>query len=164
MKPAILLLLVAIVGCKSPYTPNPDRPFEPIPEFTSQASLSLVNVQEDTSQHPIGRSFLANYKEWTDVAIQIADRELSKRGMQIGSDASRSLELSVTKARYRVGFVKITTDIEMSVKAGNGYTATYTGVNTAVLAAVPKRQVDGAMMRVVVEMLKDPEIVAYLTQ
>lgn len=163
MKRAIpFLFLLALVGCKSPYTPSPDRPFEPIPEFTSQASLSLANVQADESQHKIGGPFLANYKEWTDVAIQIADRELAARGMQIGPGGSRNLELSVTKARYRVGWVKITTDIELSVKAGNGYTATYTGVNSSVLAAAPKRQIDGAMMRVVVEMLKDPELVAYL--
>jgi hypothetical protein len=156
-------LILVLAGCASSYTPSPDRPFEPIPEFTSQQSLLIVNAQDDTTEVKTG-PFLVNRRAWTDVAIQIAERELKKRGVRFTQSASRSLHLTVTNVRYEVGLVKIETQIDMRVVTGDGYTGRYTSRNSSVMAAVPRRQVDGAMMRAVVEMLKDPKIVSYLTQ
>lgn len=159
-----VLLSVSFLGaCASPYTPNPDRPFEPIPEFTSSASLSIVNAQGDEEEHDIGH-VLANYRKWTDVAIQIAERELVQRGMSMDPGAARTLRLAVTSASHRTGFVMIRTDIEMEAETGDGYKAKYTGANSSAMVANVPRQIDGAMMRVVVEMLKDPRIVSYLSQ
>ena len=50
------------------------------------------------------------------------------------------------------------------VETGGGYRSTYTGRNGSAMMANAERQIDGAMMRVVVEMLKDPAIVRYLTE
>ena len=88
----------------------------------------------------------------------------AKRGLSIEPNAERSLQLWITEARYRTGWVKISTEIDMYVITGDGYSANYTSRNSSTMMAVPKRQVDGAMMRLVVMMLKDPEIVRYLTQ
>lgn len=159
-----VILVLALSGCaSSPYTPSPDRPFEPIPEFTSQQSLLIVNAQDDATEIEVG-PFLANRRAWTDVAIQIAERELKKRGVRFTPGAPRSLRLSVTDVRFNVGWVRIETQIDMRAVTGDGYIGRYTSRNSSVMAAIPKRQMDGAMMRAVVEMLKDPKIVSYLTQ
>jgi uncharacterized lipoprotein YajG len=158
-----IVLALALGGCASPYTPSPDRPLEPITEFTSQQMLSIVNAQESTADVTSG-PFVANRRAWTDVAIQIAERELKARGVRIAPSAQRSLRLAVTDFRYNVGFVTLETSIDMRVDTGGGYTATYSGKNSAVMAANPRQLVDGAMMRVVAEMLKDPNVVRYLTQ
>lgn len=161
---SLVLALAALVlqACATPYTPNPNRPFEPIPEFTSSQTVELVNAQTSTEEHDIGASILANYHAWTDVAIEIARRELETRGASFAPDAPRRLELSIIDVDYEVGWIKIRTTIRMEARTGDGYVGTYTGVNSSAMAAIPKRQIDGAMMRVVVELLKDPAIVAYL--
>lgn len=153
-------------GCvsPSPYTPSPDRPFESILEFTSQQSLSITNAQESTEEHEVSARMLADYHAWTDVAIQIAERELGARGVQFDAGASRSLSLAVSEVRFSVGFVKIETQIDMEVVTGDGYSAKYTGINISYMGAHIHRQSDGAIMRVVVEMLNDPKIVSYLGQ
>lgn len=166
---AAVLLAVALflAACASPYTPNTDRPFEPITEFTTKATVSLVNTQTSTEEHKLMGGFngiTANYKTWTDVAIEIAARELKSRGATLAAGSGKTIQMAVTSARYHIGWVMIETQVDMRVETGDGYVATYAGKNSSVMGAIPKRQMDGCMMRVVVEMLNDPKIVEYLTR
>ena len=70
----------------------------------------------------------------------------------------------MTSAVHASGFWTISTTIDMHVVAGNGYEADYQGVNSSVMIKSPGHQTDGAMMRVVKELLLDPEIVRYLSR
>lgn len=158
-----VVLLFAAACSSSPYTPKSDRPFEPIPEFTTAQTIELENAQPSVEQVEIGGRMLANYREWTGVAIEIAARELSARGAKVAAGSQRKLKLAVTRAQYDVGFVTIATEIDLQVETANGHRATYTGKNSSAMMANQSRQVDGAMMRAVVEMLKDPKVVSYLT-
>ena len=109
-------------------------------------------------------TYYANLNAWTGVAIDIAARELAKRGMQIAKkDAPKTLTLSVQSAQSKAGWGNVGSKIVMRAETSDGYTATYTGHNSSGFAAILDRQIDGAMMRVVVEMLKDPKIVAFIT-
>ena len=105
----------------------------------------------------------ANYNAWTDVAIIIAERELTKRGMHVVKDAKKMLTMSIVSAHTEVGWANIATRIVMDVKTSDGYSATFTGINSSGFVAMLPRQVDGALMRVVVQMLKDQRIVSFLT-
>lgn len=96
------------------------------------------------------------------MAIEIAERELSARGLTVTPQGGKRLTLSITGARYLTGWVKLRAEIDLEVVTGDGYRASYTSANSSVMFAVPKRKLDGAMMRAVVELLKDPEIVSYL--
>lgn len=159
-----IVLLTALTACKVSYTPSPDRPFEPIAkEFTSNQRVTLRNAQPKSEPETSG-PWKIDYHAWTDVAIQIAERELKKRGVTIAPDAPKTIDLAVQFATTETGWVKITSTITMTATAGNGYTATYTGVNSSTMAADTKRQIDGAMMRVVVQLLSDPLVVDYLTK
>jgi hypothetical protein len=170
MKPA---LSIAVIGCVfilgscalTPYTPTTDRPMEPIIEFTTTNSLSLINGQDPKAEIDlISRRVVANLRAWTDTAIKITARELKKRRARVAPGEKRSLRLIVTHARDADGFLTKGFEIDMLVQTGDGYVRTYTGRNSSALVAVIKRQIDGAMMRVVAEMLKDPKIISYLTK
>jgi hypothetical protein len=166
--PVSLLLLAASLlplgACATRYTPKPDRPFEAIAnEFTSTHRIALRNAQPNKEEVRTG-PWLANYNAWTDVAIAITDRELQKRGMTLAADAGKTLDLAIESGITETGWVKITSTIVMRATTGDGYTATFTGVNSSAMAANTERQIDGAMMRCVVQMLSDPRIAAYLTQ
>lgn len=145
------------------YTPKPDRPFEAIPEFKSSHQVTLMNAQPSTEE-VAGGHWLVNRNAWTEVAVAITQRELTARGMTVTAGAPKVLKLSVDSANTASGWVKISSEIVMNVETGGGYKATYTGRNSSAMAANLERQIDGAMMRVVVEMLKDPAIVKYLTE
>lgn len=161
---ALASLLGCLGACATAYTPSPDRPFEPIAqEFTSSQRVTLRNVQTKTEPETSG-PWKIDYHAWTDVAIQIAKRELEKRGVQIVPDAQKTIDLAVQFATTETGWVKITSTITMTAATGNGHSATYTGVNSSAMAANTKRQIDGALMRVVVQLLSDPLIVEYLTK
>ena len=161
---AIVGCALVLGGCSAPYTPTTDRPMELITEFTTQNSLSIVNAQESTAANDIGRNIIANFREWTGVAVKITEREVTKRGARIESGAPRSLSLAVTQVRFPSSFATLSTEIDLRVETGHGYTRTYTGKNKSVLVAAVNRQIDGAMMRVVAEMLRDPRIISYLTE
>ena len=153
-----------LAACATAYTPDPGRPFEPIKsEFKSSHRVTLRNAQPATEEVTSG-PWIINYHAWTDVAITIANRELTNRGMTVADGAGKTLDLAIESAITESGFVKVTSTIVMRATTGDGYSATYTGLNSSAVMANAKRQVDGAMMRVVVELLNDPKIVEYLTK
>lgn len=161
---ALLWFPFLLAACATSYTPSPDRPFEPIAaEFRSHNSVALVNAQPQTEEVVSG-PWRIDYHAWTDVAIAITRRELEARGMTVQDSAPLRLELRVDHATTETGWVKITSQVQMHVATGGGHAADFTGTNSAAMAANTKRQIDGAMMRVVVAMLGDPAIVAYLTR
>lgn len=163
-KLALVALLLCLGACATAYTPSPDREFEAIAqEFTSSHRVTLRNAQPKSEPETSG-PWKIDYRAWTDVAIQITERELTKRGMKVVPDADKTLDLAVQFATTESGWVKITSTITMTAKTGSGYSSTYTGVNSSAMAANTKRQIDGALMRVVVQLLSDPRIVEYLTK
>jgi hypothetical protein len=165
-----LLALSLLGGCAHHYTPDASRPFEPITEFSSASTVSLQNGQPSTEEvlffDPAlsAHSYYANLNKWTDVAIEIAAGEMKKRGMKIENSAQKTITMSVQAPHTERGFTEIKTQIPMEVKTSDGYSATYIGKNNSVMAAIIYRQVDGALMRVVHEMMLDPRIVSFLTK
>jgi hypothetical protein len=160
---AFVLILPLLGGCVHEMKPDASRTFEPITEFSSTNSVDLINGQPSTEKVRFFRSMEGNFHAWTDVAIEIASRELKKRGMTIANGVPRSITLSIESSNYDVGMVELKSQINMRVKTSDGYSAVYIGENSSYMAAIPGRLIDGAMMRVVHEMLMDPKIVAFLT-
>ena len=165
---AAIGLLATSAACARHFVPDPDTPFDPIPAFTSANSVLLQNVQDSTDPYPLVLSsrgrYYANRKEWTDVAIHIAARELAHRGMRLDANSTRTLKLSIESVVTETGTAIIETRIEMKMETGSGYAATYVGRNNSALVSIYERQVSGALMRAVAEMLKDPKVVEYLAK
>lgn len=156
------VILLLFCGCASEYTPNTDVAFDAIHEFSGKGSVNLINGQPSTDRTFFYTHHYANPHTWTDLAIQIAGRELAKRGISVSSNTPKALTLSIESANTDVGWVKFTSDITMLVRASNGYTKTYTGEDFSYIRGDPPAEMDTALMKVVAAMLDDPQIVAFL--
>jgi hypothetical protein len=164
----IVANLIMLGGCAYHYTPSASRRFEPITEFSSHNSVALLNGQPSTQEVRIGSAgfypVYANYNAWTNTAIEIASRELGSRGLTIVPAAARTITLSVENASYTTGMVELKCEITMKATTSDGYSTVYVGENASIMAGYAPHIMDGAMMRVVHEMLNHPRVVAFLTQ
>ena len=165
-----VILSLFISGCTISHHVTPDPytyPLDPIIDFNTNSSLRIVNSQQDNTEQVFlangPNKWYANYQQWTDTAIKIMAKELTQRGVIISEDSERSVELLIRDAKTDIGFVKVTHSVELDVKLGNGYTASYTGVNSNVMAGVYKQQYDGLVMRAVAAMLNDPIVIDYFS-
>ena len=91
----ILLILLVTVGCTHHYVPNASTfKLDDIREFSSTNSIWLENAQTDSEDllfaTNMGHKFFGNLKGWTETAMAITERELTKRGMLVtGSTPKR---------------------------------------------------------------------------
>lgn len=160
---ATLLLLLA--GCAHHYTPRTSTyPFPGIEEFSSSQAVALVNTQTATApvlygDAGFGREWYGNLQEWTEVAIALTNRELSKRGMSIGTEAKKSLKLSVVSIKATTGGWGFHGYASLKAITGDGYERVFQGDSPAGLIT---RSADGAVMQAVAAMLSDKQIRAYL--
>lgn len=168
MQNTILVLFLSVMasGCVAAYQPRPDTfNLEPITEFTSPVTISILNTQTDTVDHVhltnIATSFSGNKKSWTDTAVEITKRELTARGATVLDGEQRKLELSIVAIEGEAGFSLLRYITRLKVKTGSGYENTYIGNNSS--PATVYRAADGAVMRAVAAMLKDPVIVKYIS-
>ena len=171
---ACLLTVVfafGITGCatRKVYMPSADRQFEPIPEFSSSNSVALLNAQPSNQEVEFTKqgvfTWVANLKEWTGVAITIAQRQLEKRGLQTSDGSQRQLSISVVAVKTETNFLasSVETQVLLRVETAAGYSAEYTGKSKTYVLLNMARQIDYALMNTVVELLSDPKIVSYLT-
>ena len=165
-----ILLIIGLSGCTRilKYTPNPSTfKMDAIEEFSSNNSVSLINGQTPTDDIQFASQgvtkFTGNLHEWTDTAIQITKRELSKRNMNVtNEDVSKKLKLSIETVTGTFGVWVIRTEISLNVETGDGYKNFYIGDNRSPSGLY--RASDGAVMRAVAAMLNDPSIISYLKQ
>ena len=163
----ILLILLVAVGCTHHYVPNASTfRLDYIHEFSSSNDISLENAQTDTEDilfaTNVGHKFYGNLQKWTETAIAITQRELTKRGMQINDNAPKKLKLSVSSVKGTFGFAVLRIETTLKAETSDGYVNTYIGDNRS--PATIYRAADGAVMRAVAEMLRDQKIVKYLIE
>jgi len=161
-----LILIIAVSGCAHTFEPRPETyDIDAITEFIAPVNISVLNVQTDSTDHVqlsnMGHTFSGNLKSWTTAAVEIAKRELIERQATISEDAQRRLELSIISIDGETGFTVFRYVTKLKVRAGSGYENIYTGSNRS--GAIVYRAADGAVMRAVTEMFKDPEIVKYIS-
>ena len=149
--------------------PNPyTYPLDPIIDFKTNLSLNIINGQKNNTEQVFLTSgpniWYADYQQWTDTAIKILEKELTRRGAIISKNSEQFIEILLRNANTDIGFFgKISHSVELDVKLGNGYTASYTGLNSNVMAGVYKQQYDGLVMRAVAAMLNDRIVIDYIS-
>lgn len=121
-----LTLLFTLSGCTHHYTPNASTfKLDSITEFTSKSNISLVNAQSSTEDvlfaENAGHEFYGKFQDWTDTAVEITQRELTKRGMTVVSGAKKSLSMSVEDVKVTVGFWAFRSITTVKVRTGEGY-------------------------------------------
>jgi hypothetical protein len=160
-----LVLAAVATGCTHTYVASEyDFESDKIAEFSTQATVGLINGQPDTQKvlfaTNTGSKFFADLNAWTDTAIMNTARELTRRGARRSGGAEKTLTLSVESARVTTGAWGFRGYVDLRVTTGGGYEATYQG--EAGSSVTLYRAADGALARAVVQMLNDSRIVAYL--
>jgi hypothetical protein len=153
-------------GCTHIYVPNSTTfDFDAIPEFTSSKSISLTNAAQNSENvlfaTNMGHKWYGDMRKWTDVAIAITERELTKRGMNISDSGEKSLNMSIKSARMSTGGWGFRGYVTLAVETGDGQKMRYVGEGPSPTLT---RAIDAAIMRAVAQMLKDEKITGYLTQ
>lgn len=161
----VIVVIFVFAGCTHHYVPEADTfRLEDIHEFASKNSITLINMQGATEEmlyaSSMGHDYFANLPAWTETAIEIAQRELSARGMHVAEDQSKSLKLSINTVKGSFRPLSMRVILTLSAETGDGYSGIYTGNNQS--PANIYRAADGAVMRAVAEMLRDGRIIDYL--
>ena len=151
------------------YQPDADTySFPEISDFSSAQDVSVINDSQATEPFLYGEAgmgnshkWMGNLKEWTDIAVEITNRELANRGMQINPNASRTLKLAILEANATSGGWGFRGNVALKATTGSGYERVYQGESPAMMI---NRSADGAIMQAVAAMLRDTHIVSYLTE
>ena len=80
---------------------------------------------------PLQKSARGDLNAWTDDALDIASRELKKRGMSIASQSPKWVTMLAALAHTETAMARIEMQIVTRVTVSNGYTATYVGRNSS---------------------------------
>ena len=110
----------------------------------------------------MGHKFYGNLNTWTETAITITQRELYRRGMLVTASTSKNLKISINSIVGTFGFAVVRVETTLRAEASDGYVNTYIGDNRS--PATIYRAADGAVMRAVAEMLRNPRIVDFLSK
>jgi len=162
----IFLIIITVSGCSHTYKPRPETfKMDKFPEFNSPVAISILNSQpDDTDNIHLDRgisTFSGSKKSWTNTAIEIVKRELIKRQARIENGADKILKLSITSIDATESFWGIRYITKLKVITGSNYVNRYTGDNYS--PATVFRAADGAVMRAVSAMFKDPKIISYIS-
>jgi len=161
----VFIILLFLGGCSHHYIPNSSTfKLDAIPEFSSKNTVSLISSQTSTDNvlfaKNMGHKFYGNLQSLTDTAIEITQRELTKRDLNVVKDAPKSLKLSIETVKGTFGAWTVRCETTLQVETSEGYVKTYAGDNRS--PAHLYRAADGAVMRAVAKMLRDNEIITYL--
>lgn len=153
-------------GCTHEYLPKPDTyEFRPIPEFTSAGEIELINYQPKADNVLIGsvngHKFYADLQKWTDIAIIITKRELTKRGLQVKENTNKKIKMAISSTRSTCGNFGCRNYTTLQVETSSGYKGNYSSEGPAMSLA---KASDAAVIRAVEMMLKDNNIVEYIEQ
>ena len=165
------LFVVAIAACstRQVFVPGLHPSIEAIGEFTTSNSICLKNGQPATDEvlfHNLDFRLqgYASLHAWTGSAISLLERELRKRGMTVSDGASKCLTLRITSVQSSTFAAGEKITLKLHVESSNGYSADYQPENSTQFLRNVQRQIDGVVMRGVVAMLNDPNIVEFLSE
>jgi hypothetical protein len=140
-----------------------------IPPGDIHQPIRVVNAQS-TEQAPIlfGEREIqqGNLKDVTAVAVSVLSAELTKKGAAVSQDASKVLNLSVTKVQYLPTLWGSRCQVQLAVETGEGYRETFIANNVGYSpGAVPRgASCDFAITKAVSRMFKDEQIMGYLSK
>lgn len=127
-------------------------------------SVAIVNGQNDDARiflGEIGRhEYYGSLNQLTQTMVQTCETELLQRGIRTQEGADKRLSFSVDAAALDRGMWVVRGIWDVTVTTGSGLTKKY-HVENATPNTVPRAH-NGAAALAVIEVLQDPEIIAYL--
>jgi len=171
-KLVMLALFLSLTGCVSQvdymwkeYPIKPDQISSQV-SFAEGRELSVIKGKSDKSRRLLGSvpqiHYYGNEQSLTDAIVNQLSTELQQRRVDIKTTARKSLEITVTRAHFKRGFVMKAATLEFTVKRGNGMTKSYSVRNSS--PASVYRAYNGAVALAVIQMINEPEVLAYIKE
>jgi hypothetical protein len=133
--------------------------------ITGQGNIVVANAYR--SDTPVKlysgmRDWEGDLRQYTGTAIVLLSNELTRKGMKIGSPASKSVTLRVFDVTSTGPGWGYTSTVSLEARFADGTTTVVRSENTS--PADGWRAMDGAIMRAVSRLLGDERFVAYVNR
>lgn len=163
--PVLFSVSILLSACSFTYTPDiAHYPFEPIQEFKSNNTVTLINTEKNTGEAVFftdaGRSWSSNKHDWAEAIVKMTARELTHRGMKVKDGADHKLEMNIDSYKITTGGWGFRAYLSVNVTTGDG---SQKRIAVDGDGGRVENAMDHAMMKLVSAMLTDPVIVKYLT-
>lgn len=169
----MILTIFSWIGCAYHYraTMYP-VPTGTVQEFSGANTVSIKNFCEQKKpflmESALGDRYYADLVQATDIAVQVLEDELVKRGFQTAEQGQKEIKLaieSITYSRtYYVYFYTFRATTTLLVETGDGSKRRFNGYNVGGDMSLPWRSCDGSITKAVAAMLNDENIIRYLTE
>ncbi len=163
---ALFVLIVALFsGCGSINFNAKPYPIDPniIPSIRGKNPITLINNQEDSNKfiigNSVGKNFKGNLNQFTDVAIQTLQRELSNRGIIIESNAVKKISIAVRNVHFTIGLSSSCVS-KIVIETEDGINTEYEGYDSHSWMVQPA--INGSLNHAIVNMLNDPKFIKYI--
>ncbi|MDH3621125.1 MAG: hypothetical protein OEV34_16060 [Gammaproteobacteria bacterium] len=127
-------------------------------------SVAIINAQDDQTRFFLGEigrhKYWGNLNQLTQTMVQTCETELLQRGIRAQDGADKSLSFSVDAATLDRGMWVVRGVWDVTVTTGSGLTKQY-HVENPTPNTVPRAH-NGAAALAIIDILQDPEIIAYL--
>lgn len=134
-----------------------------IPKFTVKGPVRVVNGQTPSRDEIVEtrtRKLSVNYSQYSDSAVELISKAIMENGGTLSDHANKSLTVSVTNLTITQSLTNVRATIDATVVLGSGSLRGY----HAQSAGTVESAVDQAIQRVVVHVLSNKEVRAYLTE
>lgn len=163
----IIFITLFLSACgTSPYIPK-EYPLRDglIPKLSVNSSVTVNNSQDLTDEAIVysyaGSKLASNYKDITQLMVQQAGKEISKNFSLDPSENKKTIDLKVNylKSTYIAFFWK--SELKYTAVLGNNISINKTVKHSS---GVLSQDLNGCIAESVIDLLNDPDVLAYLSE
>ena len=141
-------------------------------EFIENKEIKIIRGISNDSKKMLAsigvHTLYGNEQSLTDGIVDQLTKEIQKLHLKITNTTKKSLKITVNRSIFEPGSYKIASTLEFSVEFGNGKTKSYAVRNGNPCFGRPNsilhRCYNGVIALAVIEIINDPEVVAYINE
>ena len=129
--------------------------------FSIGETVKLINAQafsKEVLTTSRGYDLPVNYKQYTESAIQLMEKEIEKNGGIVSEGASKAIHLSIVNVSLTKSLMRYRSIIDATIQIGKGHVQGYNSTASGGL----EEAVDLAIAKLVVSILNDQKVRSYL--
>ena len=159
----LAVLVLFLNGCSVTIGTNPDAypfPSEEVFDVSPGISVSVTNFYTAPEQVELASNVYCDLAHFTETAITMVRRELSNKGLLMSSTGEKSIILRMAHPSWVRGAWTMKGRVTLEAELGDGEKLSIDGESQTGGNAM--RAFNGAILRAVTGLLKDPSLAAYL--
>ena len=159
----LAVLVLFLNGCTLTVGTNPDAysfPSEEVFEVTPGTSVSVTNSYTAAERVELGSRVYCDLAQFTHTAITMVQRELSSKDLRMSPTGDKTIILRMAYPNWVRGTWTMKGRVTLQAELGNGEKLSVDGESQT--GGNVMRAFNGAILRAVTGLLKDPTLAAYL--